>query len=147
MGKLITALFGILGALLPLLIGVGVSEWWERRAAGQPQWAQVKVFGHTVWTPPESLAAQRDDARAQLRVAQINVKTITRAITVQNAAVQAQAALGARAMARADAAVMRYRSAAQAAEGRVRLIQAPLVGDTMCERVKDADDKFMETLR
>lgn len=145
-GNAIKALFGVAGALLPMLIGIAGTEYWERRALGQPNWANVHVLWFK-WAPPEGLAAQRDDARAQLKVAQTNVATVSRAIKVQNAAVQAQAALGVKALAQAETAVTRYRSAALLAASRVRIIQAPLVGDTMCERVKDADARFLETLR
>lgn len=143
---MIKMIFGVLNAVLPLIIGLAIAEYWEHRAAGQPAWAQVHVLWMK-WEPPLSLAAQRDSARIQLVQAHANVVTVTRAITVQNAAVKAQAAAGVAALAQAEIAVQHYRGAAVAASGRDRLLSAPLTGETMCERVQDADTKFTGTLR
>lgn len=144
-GNLIKAVFGIAGAMLPLIVGVWACEWWEHRPAGQPAWAHVH-FLWIKWMPPESLAAQRDAYKIEYVQAKANVIVLTRAVGVQSAAIRANAAAGVRALATSENAVQRYRSLAATTLAHVRIVSAPLVGDTMCERVRDADLKFTGTL-
>jgi hypothetical protein len=95
---------------------------------------------------PESLGAQLADARAALARSEANEAVLEHAITGQNAAIQAEAAAGARALARAETDVAAYRASSPAAAGRLRILAAPIAGDDMCARVKAFDGTFTGAL-
>jgi hypothetical protein len=146
LGAMISGLWGVLGALLPLLAGVGAAEVWEHRAVGQPAWAHLDVlFIHL--RLPDSLAAQRDAARHDLAAAMAGEARLQSALAAQNATVQAQAAMGARALALAETDVGQRRDAAASLAGQIRVIAQPLAGANDCDRVSQADAQLLETLR
>ena len=72
MSKLLTSLIGLIGALWLGIAGVALAEWWEHRAAGEPQWAQVHVLWFS-WQPPMSLAAQLEKAQADYKLSLIHI--------------------------------------------------------------------------
>ncbi len=146
MGRMLSALVGVIGALWLGVAGVTGAEWWEHRPLGQPTWANVHVLW-VRWSPPPGLAAQRDDARYQLKIALDGEAKLEAAVDAQDAAIKAQAAIGAKVLAGAEVDVARYRSAAAAASNRLRILGAPLAGDDVCARVRDADAKLLESLR
>jgi hypothetical protein len=146
MAKLLGGFVGVIGALWLGLAGVAGAEWWERRPAGEPAWANVHLLWWR-WSPPPGLAAQRDAALYGMRVAQDGETRLESARDRQNTAIRAQAAAGALAVARGEAGVQRYRAASASAPDQVHAIAAPLTGDSICARMAQADTLFLETLR
>lgn len=95
---------------------------------------------------PESLGAQLADAKAALAQSEANEAVLEHAIAGQNAAIEAEAVLGTKALARAETDVETYRAASAAAAGRLRVLAAPIAGDDMCARVKAFDGTFTGAL-
>ena len=87
MGKLITGLVGIIGALWLGLAGAGLMWWWDHRPAGDPAWAHVD-FLWVHWRAPNSLAAQRDADLAAFQTDKRSFDVVYGALEQQNAAVR-----------------------------------------------------------
>jgi hypothetical protein len=88
----------------------------------------------------------RWDAKAALAQSEANEAVLEHAIAGQNAAIEAEAVLGTKALARAETDVETYRAASAAAAGRLRVLAAPVAGDDMCARVKAFDGTFTGAL-
>ena len=86
MFKLFTGVIGLIGALWLLFAGIIGAEWWERRPAGQPTWANAHFLWFK-WSPPLSLAAQRDQARADFATERASVLVLRKAFDVENGSI------------------------------------------------------------
>ena len=106
MGKLITGLVGIIGALWLGLAGAGLMWWWDHRPAGDPAWAHVD-FLWVHWRAPNSLQARLDtlmaaEAAAQAQGKALAAKQVRIGVSVAKTDLAAQAAI-----------VVRYRTIIQ----------------------------------
>ena len=79
--KILAALFS---SFALLWAGIGLAEWWEHRPAGVPTVHLRALFIPVTWRAPDSLAAERDKARADLVRSLTNEKSLTDAIQMQN---------------------------------------------------------------
>lgn len=135
----------VIYAALLFWAGLAVGRGWDQRPAGQP----TLRLGPIAWRAPDSLLAQRDEARASLLQCHENVVALERAAARQNAAVSALAAAGqarARAAEQAAAAARQDRAAAERRVTRILAAKAvgPLAGPDRCQA---ADRLILESVR
>ena len=152
MGKLLTSIISVIGALWLGIAGAWGMHWYDSRPAGVPAPIVLRVLWfHRSLGLPESLAAQRDDARAALKIAQGNVAALQLAVNVQNASIAATEAAGRQAMAAAENDVTTYRRAlARARSGQGAIfdaLHAVAPGDSECTKAQAVDLAFVRSLQ
>lgn len=94
MGKIVTAIVSVIGALWLLFAGVGLNYWWDHRPAGQPAWAHINLLWWH-WSPPDSLAARLEaleagEAQAAARAVALDHQNASLAFAAGKAEGQAQ---------------------------------------------------------
>lgn len=143
MVMLIRVIAALISSFALFWAGIGVTEWWEHRPHATPQvhWWILH------WSPPDSLAAQRDAAAGQGKLCQANVVTLQRAISDQNKALSELTAQGQKAKAAASQAVLQALANQQALQTKLDKLKKAPVGATACERADDAYRTVLETLR
>ncbi len=122
--------------------------WYEHRPAHWPEYTWQGPLGlHWTFGLPESLAAQRDDARAAVRTLTASVATLEAAIAKQNAALQALGSSSAAAIAQAERSAQAYHAWATPTHTALAAAGAPLAAGTDCARYAQANTQFSEALR
>lgn len=133
----------IIGALWLGIAGFAAAEFWERRPAGQPS-INVLFFK---WTAPDSLAVQRDEARADLKACHDNVDTLDKALARQNAETARISADGQRRLAASAKALERAQTGTATAKKRAGvLLYTPPVGIDQCQRWEGAHEAVRKSL-
>lgn len=141
---LIRVIPAIISAFALFFIGVGVTEWWEHRPPNTPN---IKVWLFH-WSPPDSLAAQRDKALNDLKACHANVSTLDGALKLQNDSLKAVEAEGSRRLAEAEKAVQRARRGSETARKRAgELLSVAPVGEDTCLRWASADEAVVRALK
>ena len=130
-------------AALLFWAGLAVGRGWDQRPTGQPTFH----LGPVTWRAPDSLLAQRDEARASLLQCHENVVALQQAAARQNGAVEALGREGQARLAAAQRAADQARDDRASAERRVTRILAAKVGPDAAARCQAADRLILESVR
>lgn len=84
---------------------------------------------------------------ARLTTCQNNTETLQAGIAAQNGQVEGLRAEGAKRMAEAQAALVAAEKRAAADQDRIAKLMKPLVGVDTCQRVIEADERLLESLK
>lgn len=84
---------------------------------------------------------------AQVAQLQTNVSTLDAKLSQQNDAIARQKSESDAAMAEAEKSLSSAQAATAAAERRIGVLMRPLVGQDVCQRMIEMDERFLETLK
>ena len=143
----VSLLIGMVGVLWLGIAGWYGAEWYEHRPHGEPSWAKVHWLWFS-WSPPDSLAAQRDLYKARVDLLMINQAKLQTAIADQNAAVARLELQGRLSTAAGETAVRANESRRRATAAASTTIRAlPVDAKATCPALKPTDDAFVAFLR
>ena len=141
----LSLLVGLIGVLWLGIAGFAGAEWYERRPHGEPAWANVHFLWFH-WSPPDSLAAQRDAATAQVRILVQNQKTLEASLADQNRMIADLSAQGAQARALAEKASEGQADALKAAQALSQRLGVAKIQPGTCAPLEEPDRQFLAYL-
>ena len=142
----LSLLVGLIGVLWLGIAGFAGAEWYEHRAHGEPTWANVHfLFFH--WSPPDSLAAQRDAALAQVKILTQNQRNLEASIADQNRMITDLSAQGAQARALAEKASHDQAQALETAQALSQRLQGLKIQPGTCAPLDEPDRQFVAYLQ
>ena len=143
----ISLVIGLIGVLWLGIAGWYGAEWYEHRAKGEPSWARNHFLFFT-WSPPDSLAAQRDYYKAQVDVLMVNQAKLMAQIQSQNASIDSLNKAGQKALGRSQGAIQsNEHKRVAAATAAVDIQSRTLPDNATCPALKPTDDAFVAFLR
>jgi hypothetical protein len=145
--SILGAVVGLVGVFWLGIVGWYGAEWYEHRPHGEPTWATVHFLWFK-WTPPDSLAAQRDFYKDRVQVLEDDQKRLLSSLQLQNTAIQVMADQGERTKAKAQAAVDQGKAQAARADALAREIAGlPPITDNTCPGLEPSDTALVAYLR
>lgn len=89
-GRLVSSLVGIIGALWLAIAGGAAVYWWDRRPPATPSFKHQVLLWKIGWTAPDSLQAQLDRLKAEREAERRRARGITQRQAAASAAIGAQ---------------------------------------------------------